>query len=217
MVNLPRCVSFRLQHSDSVIHICTWAPPGVSVGKESVYHAGDTGARVRSLGQEGLPEEGMATHSSILAGGIPRRGLVGYSPWGDRESDMADGTDHTRACVPIYSFKSQAVITCLIIGKILNMAPCVYSRSLLSICSMYSSVCLFTPNSQFIPPSLPPFPFGKDMFVFCVWESVSILYISSFISLFQIPHIRGITVYLSSSVWLKLKNREGFKQNTHIP
>ena len=126
------------------------------------------GARVRSLGQEGLPEEGMATHSSILAGGIPRRSLVGYSPWGDRESDTADGTDHTRACVPIYSFKSQAVITCLIIGKVLNMAPCVYSRSLLSICSMYSSVCLFTPNSQFIPPSLPPFPFGKHVFVFCV-------------------------------------------------
>ena len=26
---------------------------------------------VTSLGQEGSPEEGMATHSSILAGGIP--------------------------------------------------------------------------------------------------------------------------------------------------
>ena len=43
MVNLPRCVSFRLQHSGLVIHIYTWALPGVSVGKESVYHAGDTG------------------------------------------------------------------------------------------------------------------------------------------------------------------------------
>ena len=38
----------------------------------------------------------MATHSSILAWKIPRtqRSLVGYSPWGCRESDMTDCT-HT--------------------------------------------------------------------------------------------------------------------------
>ena len=31
----------------------------------------DAGDRVQSLGQEDLPEEGMATHSSILAWKIP--------------------------------------------------------------------------------------------------------------------------------------------------
>ena len=31
----------------------------------------DAGDRVQSLGQEDLPEEGMATHSSILAWEIP--------------------------------------------------------------------------------------------------------------------------------------------------
>ena len=41
--------------------------------------------RVQSLGQEDPLEKGLATHSSILAWEIPRN-LVGYSPWGHKES-----------------------------------------------------------------------------------------------------------------------------------
>ena len=32
-----------------------------------------------------FPEEGMATHSSILAWRIPVKSLVGYCPWGHKE------------------------------------------------------------------------------------------------------------------------------------
>ena len=43
---------------------------------------------VRFLGREDPLEEGMATHSSILAGkSHGQRSLVGYSPWGRKESD----------------------------------------------------------------------------------------------------------------------------------
>ena len=40
-----------------------------------------------------ISEEGMATHSSIIAWRIPmenslQRRLMGYSPWGHKESDM---------------------------------------------------------------------------------------------------------------------------------
>ena len=45
---------------------------------------------VESLGWENPLEEGMATHSSILAWRIP---LVGYSPKGHKESDTR--TMHT--------------------------------------------------------------------------------------------------------------------------
>ena len=46
---------------------------------------------VRSLGQEDPLEKEMATHSSILAWRIPwQKSLVGYSPWGGKESDMTD-------------------------------------------------------------------------------------------------------------------------------
>ena len=46
---------------------------------------------VRPLGWEDPLEEGMATHSSILAQRIPRtEGLVGWSPWGCKESDMTE-------------------------------------------------------------------------------------------------------------------------------
>ena len=38
----------------------------------------------------------MATHSSILAWNIPWQGsLMGYSPWGCKESD---GTEHALSC-----------------------------------------------------------------------------------------------------------------------
>ena len=53
---------------------------------------------VRSLGWEDPLEEGMATHSSILAWRIPwteERSLAGYSPWGHKESDMTEQLIHT--------------------------------------------------------------------------------------------------------------------------
>ena len=50
---------------------------------------------VQSLGWEDPLEEGMVTHTSILAWIIPRRAwgqrsLAGYSPWGLKESDMTE-------------------------------------------------------------------------------------------------------------------------------
>ena len=47
---------------------------------------------VRSLGWEDPLEEGMTTHSSILAWRHPhgQRSLVGYSPWGHNESDTTE-------------------------------------------------------------------------------------------------------------------------------
>ena len=46
---------------------------------------------VGSLGWEDPLEEGMATHSSILAWRIPwTEILVGYSPWSCKESDMTE-------------------------------------------------------------------------------------------------------------------------------
>ena len=48
---------------------------------------------VQSLGQEDPLEEGMATHSSILAWRIPWTwNLVSYSPWGHKELDMTEAT-----------------------------------------------------------------------------------------------------------------------------
>ena len=46
----------------------------------------------QSLGQEDPLEKGMATHSSILTWEIlhGQRSLVGYSPWGHKESDTIE-------------------------------------------------------------------------------------------------------------------------------
>ena len=52
--------------------------------------------RVQSLSWEDVLEKEMATHSSILAWKIPgknrspQKSLVGYSPWGRKESDMTE-------------------------------------------------------------------------------------------------------------------------------
>ena len=46
---------------------------------------------VQFLGQEDALEKEMTTHSSILAWEIPwTEELVGYSPWGRKESDMTE-------------------------------------------------------------------------------------------------------------------------------
>ena len=48
-------------------------------------------ARVRSLGQEDPLEKEMATHPSTLPGkSHGQRNMVGYSPWGRKESDMTE-------------------------------------------------------------------------------------------------------------------------------
>ena len=52
---------------------------------------------VQSLGQKDPLEEGMATHSIILAWRIlphGQRSLMGYSPWGCKESDTTKVTSH---------------------------------------------------------------------------------------------------------------------------
>ena len=47
--------------------------------------------QVGSLGQEDPLEKEMATHSSILAWRIlGQKSLVGYSPWGCKESDIIE-------------------------------------------------------------------------------------------------------------------------------
>ena len=54
---------------------------------------------VRSLGWEDPLEEGMVTHSSILAWRTPmdRRSLAGYSPWGHNESGMTEQLNKTQS------------------------------------------------------------------------------------------------------------------------
>ena len=55
---------------------------------------------VWSVGQEDPLEEGMATHSCILAGKIPEMVpsglwfLVGYGSWDHKELDMTKATEH---------------------------------------------------------------------------------------------------------------------------
>ena len=47
--------------------------------------------QVQSLGQEDSQEKGMATHFSVLTGEFHgQRSLVGYSPWGRKESDATE-------------------------------------------------------------------------------------------------------------------------------
>ena len=73
-----------------------WSHWGFSVVKNQPANAGDVGDAVQSLGWEDPLEKEMATHSSILAGkSHGQRGLVDYSLWGFKESDM---TEHTVTC-----------------------------------------------------------------------------------------------------------------------
>ena len=52
--------------------------------------------RVQSLGREDPLEEGMATHSSILAWRIPWTEEPGGASWGQKESDTTERLTHLR-------------------------------------------------------------------------------------------------------------------------
>ena len=59
---------------------------------------------VQSLGQEDSLEKEMATHSVFLPGeSHGRRSLVGYSPWGRKESDKAEQLSTHHPCVELGS------------------------------------------------------------------------------------------------------------------
>ena len=66
--------------------------PGGANGKESTCNAdvSDVGSITKS---DDPLQEAMTAHSIILAWRIPgQRSLVGYSPWGRKESDMTEAT-----------------------------------------------------------------------------------------------------------------------------
>ena len=74
--------------------------------------------RVQSLGREEPLEKEMATHSSILAGkfhGLRR--LVGYSPWGCKESDVTERLHFLSLHIPLSVYVIFPYITT---GKIIN-------------------------------------------------------------------------------------------------
>ena len=72
-------------------------PPQVTPWSRSCLPAQESEETwARSLGWDNPLEEEMATHSSVLAWRIPwtERSLVGYSPWGCRESDTTEATEY---------------------------------------------------------------------------------------------------------------------------
>ena len=84
---------------------------------------------VQSLGQEDLLEKEMATHSSILAWKIHEQSrLVGYSPWGSKESDMTEHTQHThsvRNCRKGFRYVADNMIIATIWEYFTHVGPCV--------------------------------------------------------------------------------------------
>ena len=69
--------------------------PGSSVVKNLLANAEDTGEAGSTPEMEDPLEEGMATHSSILAWeSHGQRSLVGYSIQGGKELDTTEATEH---------------------------------------------------------------------------------------------------------------------------
>ena len=74
-----------------VLHDSLWGFPGGSAVRNPSAVQEMQEMWVQSLGREDPLEKGMATHASILAA----RSLASYSPWGRKESDTTEATEHT--------------------------------------------------------------------------------------------------------------------------
>ena len=80
----------------TMLYITFLAFPGGTSGKEPASRCRRQETQVRSLGQEDPLEEGVATHSSILAWRIPwAEEPGGHSPWRHKELDMTEPLTHT--------------------------------------------------------------------------------------------------------------------------
>ena len=75
--------------------LLSWVIYSGSVIKNSPAMQEPQETRVRSLDPADPSEKGIATRSSILAWRTPwTRSLAGYSPWGHKESDTTEVTEH---------------------------------------------------------------------------------------------------------------------------
>ena len=63
--------------------------PGGSDGKASVYNAGDPGS-IPGLGRSPGEGNGNPLQDCCLENPMDKRSLVGYSPWGCKESDTTE-------------------------------------------------------------------------------------------------------------------------------
>ena len=69
--------------------------PNGSAIKKLPFNAGNTGEASSVPGLGRSRGEGMATHSTTLAGKSQgQRSLMGYSPWGRNELDTTEVTEH---------------------------------------------------------------------------------------------------------------------------
>ena len=70
--------------------------PGDSAGKESTCNMGDLGS-VPGLGRSPGEGNGNPLQYPCLENPHGQRSLVGYSPWGHKESDTTEATKHNKA------------------------------------------------------------------------------------------------------------------------
>ena len=78
----------RYTHTHTHTHIHTHINMGASLVAQMIKNLpAMRETQVQSLGWEDPLEKGMATHSSILAWGIPWTEDPGRSSWGHKESD----------------------------------------------------------------------------------------------------------------------------------
>ena len=69
------------------------------VVKNPLANAGDTGEAIPSLGGEDPPEAQLLTPGFLPGESHGQRRLMGYSPWGHKESDTTERLSmHSRTC-----------------------------------------------------------------------------------------------------------------------
>ena len=84
-----RSVEFEVCHGVFGSHLCGLVFPGGSDGKVSAYHAGDLGS-VPGPGRSSGEGNGNPLQYHCLERFHGQRSLVGYSPWGRKESDTTE-------------------------------------------------------------------------------------------------------------------------------
>ena len=97
---------------------CTTGFPSGSVGKESACNAGATGdvASIPGSGRSPGGGHGNPLQYSCLENPQGQRSLVGYSPWGCKESDTTERLSTQAGCTAVSSFLQKRAKTLPLCG-----------------------------------------------------------------------------------------------------
>ena len=124
---------------------------GGSDNKESACNAGDPGS-IPGSGRSPGEGNGNPLQYSCLEKSHGQRNLVGYSPWGHKESEMTEQLTLSLSYIYVYSYIHKGLCVCIYIHSKSANPKCISSRCITAL--FFSDLCINVYFKDFVGSAL---------------------------------------------------------------